>query len=336
MPLRMEIGPAAAALAILVAVSTTSGCDGCKPSPETDGAPRASSSGDSPAPSLSGGPSPSASAVDEPPPRLVSACPAGMVLVAPADEPTMRLCIDRYEGTVLDDATGAALSPYYPPAGKKARYLFDLWSKRVAEATEGTELSKSMPLPPLPGWQRSPQLVPRAAEPKAHVVPAGYVSGEDAKVACERAKKRLCTELEWRRACRGEKNEDFPYGPAYVQGTCNVFREMHPGVLLYENPSINHTDPRFNRVTHKGKPLLRKTGDTPACESKWGDDAIFDMVGNLDEWVDDPEGTFVGGFYARAQKGGCQARVGAHGFDYADYSTGLRCCASPVLVPALD
>jgi len=252
-----------------------------------------------------------------------------MVLVVPPEDSAMKLCIDRYEATVVADATGAALSPYYPPAGKKARYLFEIWEKRVAEAAEGTELARSMPLPSLPVWQRSPSLVPRAAEPRVHVVPAGYTSGEDAKVACERAKKRLCTEPEWRRACRGEKNEDFPYGATYVQGICNVFRETHPGVLLYENPSIHHTDPRFNRVTSKGKALLRKTGETPKCDSHWGQDAIADMVGNLDEWVDDPEGTFVGGFYARAKKDGCQSTVRAHGFDYADYSTGFRCCASP-------
>jgi formylglycine-generating enzyme required for sulfatase activity len=99
---------------------------------------------------------------------------------------------------------------------------------------------------------------------------------------------------------------------------------------LWEDPTINHTDPRFNLVKSKGKPLLRRTAATAGCESRWGDDVIFDMVGNVDEWIDDPEGTFVGGFYARGKKDGCQSGVEAHSLGYADYSTGIRCCKDAV------
>jgi hypothetical protein len=50
------------------------------------------------------------------------------------------------------------------------------------------------------------------------------------------------------------------------------------------------------------------------------------MVGNLDEWVDDPDGAFLGGFYARGTAEGCDARVGVHAPEYFDYSLGVRCC----------
>jgi hypothetical protein len=50
------------------------------------------------------------------------------------------------------------------------------------------------------------------------------------------------------------------------------------------------------------------------------------MVGNLDEWVDDPRGAFLGGFYARATSNGCDARVSEHPPEYFDYSLGVRCC----------
>ena len=53
------------------------------------------------------------------------------------------------------------------------------------------------------------------------------------------------------------------------------------------------------------------------------------MVGNLDEWVEDPKGAFAGGFYSRSKKDGCDSIVRAHGNDYWDYSTGVRCCADP-------
>ena len=73
-------------------------------------------------------------------------------------------------------------------------------------------------------------------------------------------------------------------------------------------------------------PLLRTTGATSSCASRWGDDAIYDMVGNIDEWVDEKGGAFAGGFYSRSTTNGCEALVTAHPTAYADYSTGVRCC----------
>jgi formylglycine-generating enzyme required for sulfatase activity len=131
---------------------------------------------------------------------------------------------------------------------------------------------------------------------------------------------------EWRTACRGEADRPFPYGDKYSPGKCNIFREAHPAAVLHGNASIGHSDPRLNMVRSENKPLLRMTGDTRTCVSEWEGDAIYDMVGNMDEWIDDPEGTFVGGFYARSKKDGCDSVVKAHPFDYFDYSTGVRCC----------
>ena len=144
--------------------------------------------------------------------------------------------------------------------------------------------------------------------------------------ACNSAGKRLCTIDEWTTACRGAAQTKFPYGARYRQGSCNVFREEHPGRLLHGSFSVGLLDPRLNETMVDGKPLLRATGATGTCKSSWGDDAVYDMVGNLDEWVDDPDGTFVGGFYARATRQGCDAKVTVHGPSYLDYSLGVRCC----------
>ncbi len=73
-------------------------------------------------------------------------------------------------------------------------------------------------------------------------------------------------------------------------------------------------------------PVLRETGGAQTCASRWGSDAVFDMVGNLDEWVEHEKGVFKGAFYARGSKGGCDAVVGNHAHTYFDYSTGARCC----------
>jgi hypothetical protein len=73
-------------------------------------------------------------------------------------------------------------------------------------------------------------------------------------------------------------------------------------------------------------PLLLTTGDNTECVSRWGSDALYDMVGNLDEWIDEPDGSFVGGFYSRGTREGCDASIDSHAPGYLDYSLGARCC----------
>jgi formylglycine-generating enzyme len=232
-------------------------------------------------------------------------------------------CIDRYESVLVDSGQGREISPYYPPSRRQTKSLYGLWEHRRPDS--GAEEGRRMGIVPPPAWQLAEEFEPRAVV-RPSVLPNGYLSGIAAELSCRNAGKRLCRPEEWVTACRGEKNRKFPYGDGYEQGRCNVFREGHPAVVLHGNPSINHLDPRLNRVTVNGKPLLRRTGETPDCKSEWGSDAIYDMVGNLDEWVDDPEGTFLGGFYARSSREGCDSSVSAHGFDYYDYSLGVRCC----------
>jgi formylglycine-generating enzyme required for sulfatase activity len=183
-----------------------------------------------------------------------------------------------------------------------------------------------MPLPQLPAWMLTRDFQPRAQARKG-LTPNGHVSGVQARIACRNAGKRLCSWGEWRVACGGEAMQRYPYGPEYERLVCNVYRETHPAYVLHDDVSIGHSDPRLNLVTHQGKPLLLKTGESGRCASRWGDDAIYDMVGNIDEWIEDSEGVFAGGFYSRGTTDGCDKRVSAHPIEYADYSTGLRCCA---------
>jgi sulfatase modifying factor 1 len=158
------------------------------------------------------------------------------------------------------------------------------------------------------------------------VIPQGYISGRVAGEACARAKKRLCTHDEWTFACRGESQTKYPYGSEYQTGVCNVWRTTHPAAKLHDNASAGHSDPRLGLVKADDGPLLRTTGSTKTCVSRWGKDAIYDMVGNADEWIDDPDGTFVGGFFSRSTKEGCDSIVTVHPFIHWDYSIGLRCC----------
>jgi hypothetical protein len=158
------------------------------------------------------------------------------------------------------------------------------------------------------------------------VRPSGYVTGLVAESACAAAGKRLCSVDEFVTACRGEDDTLYPYGDTFEEGACNVFRAGHPAAQLHGNASIGHLDPRLNRVRVAGEPLLRETGGSPRCRSRWGSDAVHDLVGNLDEWVNEPGGAFAGGFYSRSTRAGCEALVTAHPRSYLDYSTGVRCC----------
>lgn len=305
--------------ALLCALSVAlAGCGGCEGEPQP-----AADAGAVPSGSIAiTPPAPSASAPPEagPPERPPLRCPPEMVAVEG------RFCVDRWEAQLVDKKTRAALSPYYPPQRRFAIERFDRWEKE--RLTIGSEEARAMAVPSLPDWQRQREPEPMAVS-KGGVVPSGYVSGDVAAVACKSAGKRLCLYDEWLTACQGQEKRQFPYGDAYKQGACNIFRPTHPALVLHDNPSIGHDDPRLNLVTDKGDPLLRRTGATKTCASRWGDDAIFDMNGNLDEWVQDEKGRFAGGFYSRSKKDGCRSVVTAHASSYFDYSTGARCCWAP-------
>jgi hypothetical protein len=244
------------------------------------------------------------------------ACPEEMVNVA------SRFCIDRYEATMVETSSGLAFSPFYPADYEEMRkaVVGQVWGL----ASLGKETLRP-PVPPLPEWQRSPNAKPRAVS-RAGVVPQGYLSKPTAKAACEAAGKRLCRIDEWKTACRGEQNTRFPYGKKYEERVCNVHEPQHPAAILYGDASLGHWDPRLNQLPVRGAPLLKPTGATTTCKSTWGDDGVYDMVGNIDEWVDDAKGTFVGGFYARDTVRGCDARVSEHIPVFFDFSTGVRCC----------
>jgi sulfatase modifying factor 1 len=160
------------------------------------------------------------------------------------------------------------------------------------------------------------------------VVPQAYLSRNEADAACKASRKRLCTEHEWRRACEGAREETFPYGNARKAGYCNdsgraplpATRGSLPAGAT-EWDAMN--DPRLNQLPS----TVAKTGSHPRCRTSEG---VYDMVGNLHEWVADPGGTFLGGYYldTKLNGDGCHYKTVAHDAAYHDYSTGFRCCAA--------
>ena len=155
-------------------------------------------------------------------------------------------------------------------------------------------------------------------------VPQGHISGVEAQAACVAAGKRLCSDSEWLRACRGPAKTTYPYGNKLVPGTCNDARAVHPAIELYGTgeawvwSQLNH--PCLNQLPQS----LEPAGTRPGCVTPEG---IHDLMGNLHEWTADPAGTFRGGFYADTQKNGpgCLYATTAHDQGHWDYSTGFRC-----------
>jgi formylglycine-generating enzyme required for sulfatase activity len=175
----------------------------------------------------------------------------------------------------------------------------------------------------------SPYEVPEGGEVAQSVegvAPQGYISGEMAESACEAAGKRLCTPEEWRRACQGPDGFTYPYGNVYDANACNDSCGEHP-IISYWGDDPNEWDSEHMNAPgiNQQPDTLDATGANPACMTAEG---IFDMHGNLHEWVMDTEGTFQGGFYADGSINGpgCLYTTTAHSFSYHDYSTGFRCC----------
>lgn len=247
-------------------------------------------------------------------------CPEGMMSVAG------RFCVDQWESSLVDKSTGLRLSPYYPPDRHLALATVREWESQRLRL--GDKTARQIPLPPLPEFQRQREVEPVSTSSPG-VIPNAYLSGLMAERACKNAGKRLCRHDEWMLACGGERRLRFPYGRAYRQGVCNIFRPLHPAIVLHANPILGHHDPRLDLVEEdNGDPLLRPTGATPGCKSEWDGKAAWDMNGNLDEWVADARGRLAGGFFSRARKEGCDATILEHPKAYYDYSTGARCCWS--------
>jgi hypothetical protein len=140
-------------------------------------------------------------------------------------------------------------------------------------------------------------------------IPTTNVTREEAQRLCGQRGKRLCTELEWERACKGEGNTRYEYGPNY--------------------------DPRVCGTSAAGESAARRpSGDRIGCRSAFG---VKDMHGGVWEWTDS-----MWGRGAPRERG--VARGGSDGpgelttrCAYAravvptDRSPGLgfRCCAGP-------
>lgn len=162
----------------------------------------------------------------------------------------------------------------------------------------------------------------------AGAVPQAYINQQQALAACTNAGKRLCTDSEWLRACRGPSNSTYPYGPARVDGTCNDHRDVHPAVEYFETTEAWIFSEIDNACLDQLPDSLAPAGAYSACVAA---DGAHDLMGNLNEWTAAAAGTYRGGYYVdtRINGDGCSYATTAHDVTYWDFGTGFRCCADP-------
>ena len=142
-------------------------------------------------------------------------------------------------------------------------------------------------------------------------IPTSNVSREDAERLCGAQGKRLCTELEWERACKGPDNATYDYGEAYKPSACGT------GVAADEASR-------------------RPSGDRLACKSGFG---VLEMHGGVWEWTSSPWGRGKsdpslgvlrgGNALAGELVGRCANSLG-RSTQTKEPSMGFRCCKGDV------
>jgi len=163
---------------------------------------------------------------------------------------------------------------------------------------------------------------------RAGVKPTVAVTWDEAREVCATEGKRLCTADEWTQACEGEEHSPYPYGFVRNGEACNHDKPyIIPDDNAYQNPA---TRAREVERVNQSEP----SGSRPGCVSTYG---VFDMTGNVDEWVLNESGSEMGPEYQSGLKGGywgpvrnrCRPATTDHNHWHHGYQIGFRCCADP-------
>ena len=129
--------------------------------------------------------------------------------------------------------------------------------------------------------------------------PIQNITWSEAKAECERAGKRLCSEVEWEKACKGPSNAAFAYGSEYTAGVCL--------------PS--------------GFSAGDKIGKHPKCSNEWG---VFGLSGGVREWTASGQGNnyvVKPGTIGRDAVGTRCAGRDDRNESFSQSHIGVRCCA---------
>lgn len=149
-------------------------------------------------------------------------------------------------------------------------------------------------------------------------LPSRGLNLSQARMLCQSVGKEVCTAAQWRRACVGDLAENrYGYGPVRKDGLCALSPEQ----------TISHSS------LMSGDEVAVPSGSFSMCKT---DDGIFDMIGNVEEWVLDDwngrGGSLEGGASYTSE---IYADCTGHYSRMPDYrlteeqnifSAGVRCC----------
>ena len=130
---------------------------------------------------------------------------------------------------------------------------------------------------------------------KAGAMPKTGIAWAEAKVSCESQGKRLCSEKEWEKACKGTTSRRFPYGNEYNDSKC-----------------ATQTASGANRA-------VSSSGSFGGCRSPYG---VYDMSGNAMEWIASASYVKGGAGNSPDWAGRCATKLPASNSSYI----GFRCC----------
>lgn len=161
------------------------------------------------------------------------------------------------------------------------------------------------------------------------VRPVVMVDYFQAEQGCAVEGKRLCEAEEWSLACEGPGTWPYPYGLERDASACNIDRAVaEPDLRSFARPQ--EVSVEVERLDQRVA-----SGSMARCVSPFG---VYDMTGNVDEWVHNRRGKVGRPPYETGLKGGywgpirarCRPMTTSHNGWFRFYQAGFRCCQDPL------